>query len=59
MNTISQEQVKKGIDQDCCKTVRDLATSTKISKSSIRTILQELNVRKVFSKMVPKVLTPE
>ncbi len=60
MNTISQEQVKKCINQDCRKTVRDIAKSAKISKSNIHTILrQELNMRKVCSKMVPKVLTPE
>ncbi len=40
--------------------VRDVATSTKISKSSVHTSLQqELNMQKVCLKMVPKVLTPE
>ncbi len=51
--------MKKYIHEDCLKMVRDFATSTKTSKSSVHTILQELNMRKVCSKMVPKVATPE
>ncbi len=59
VNTILREQVKICTDQDCHKQV-DIATSTKISKSSVRTILQqELNMWKVCSKMMPKVLTLE
>ncbi len=59
-HTISLEQVKTCIDQDRCKTMRDVAPITKISKSSIHMILrQELNMQKMYSKMVPKVLTPE
>ncbi len=40
VNTILREQVKIYIDRDRRKTVRDVATSTKINKSSVHTILQ-------------------
>ncbi len=52
INTILWEQVKKCSD--------NVATRTKISKSSVYMILrQELNMRKVCSKIVLKVLIPE
>ncbi len=55
VNTILWESVKKCIDQDCRKMVRDFATSTKINKSRVHTSLQqELNMWKVCSKMVQK-----
>ncbi len=48
LNTISREQVKKCINQDLCKIVRDITTSTKISKSRVHAILrQELNMWEV------------
>ncbi len=59
-NACNVEKVKQEIEKDCRKTIRDVADSTDISCTSVHKILQQnLEMKKVCSKLVLKVLMPE
>lgn len=54
------EKIGKVIRQDRRLSIRAVAETVGIDKESVRQILHEnFNMRKVCSKMVPKILTPE
>lgn len=54
------EKIGKVIRQDHRLSIRAVAETEGIDKESVRQILHEnFNMRKVRSKMVPKILTPE
>ncbi len=59
-NTHNIEKVKREIGKDCRKMIRDVTDSADISRTSAHKILrQNLEIEKLCSKLVLKVLTPK
>ena len=54
------DQVRKKVLEDCCLTVQEIVAEVGISAGSVHSILTEdLNLRRVSAKFVPKLLTEQ
>ncbi len=54
------QKVKRIVEINCKVTMREIAEHTSISRETVRLILpEELGMRKMYVKVVPKVLSPD